>query len=350
MAKKTRRSGRTARAAAGRKTAGVRTVAKKVTRKAAKKKAAARPAKKSRTARYVYFFGDGKADGNRDMKDLLGGKGAGLAEMTNAGLPVPPGFTISTEACTPLLSMRRGRSRPPSTRRCRGLPAPAGEGGGGHAGLDRESAAGLGPVGREVLDARHDGHDPEPRPERRRGRGAEAPDVERTLRLRQLPPVHPDVRQRRAGDSEGRLRARARGGQEGARRDARHRTWTRRRCARWSSATRSVVQKRTGKAFPQDPHEQLRMARDAVFRSWKNPRANEYRRIYDIPDPHRHGGQRPDDGLRQHGRPLGDRRRLHAEPRERREGVLRRVPRERAGRGRGGRHPDAAADHRARDR
>src|SRR5437870_7757924 len=48
----------------------------------------------------IYFFGNGKADGNKDMKDLLGGKGSGLAEMTNAGLPVPPGFTISTEACT----------------------------------------------------------------------------------------------------------------------------------------------------------------------------------------------------------------------------------------------------------
>src|SRR5580658_3778147 len=48
---------------------------------------------------YVYFFGDGKADGNGKMKDVLGGKGAGLAEMTLAGLPVPPGFTIQTEAC-----------------------------------------------------------------------------------------------------------------------------------------------------------------------------------------------------------------------------------------------------------
>ena len=48
---------------------------------------------------YVYFFGGGKADGNGKMKDVLGGKGAGLAEMTNAGLPVPPGFTIQTDAC-----------------------------------------------------------------------------------------------------------------------------------------------------------------------------------------------------------------------------------------------------------
>ncbi len=49
--------------------------------------------------KYVYFFGDGKADGNGAMKDVLGGKGAGLAEMTNAGLPVPPGFTIATSGC-----------------------------------------------------------------------------------------------------------------------------------------------------------------------------------------------------------------------------------------------------------
>src|SRR3954471_9342974 len=54
---------------------------------------------KSQATKYVYFFGGGKADGNGKMKDVLGGKGAGLAEMTNAGLPVPPGFTIQTEAC-----------------------------------------------------------------------------------------------------------------------------------------------------------------------------------------------------------------------------------------------------------
>ncbi|RKZ18751.1 pyruvate, phosphate dikinase [bacterium] len=49
--------------------------------------------------KHVYFFGGGKADGNIKMKDILGGKGAGLAEMTNIGIPVPPGFTISTEVC-----------------------------------------------------------------------------------------------------------------------------------------------------------------------------------------------------------------------------------------------------------
>ncbi|MFZ2197816.1 MAG: pyruvate, phosphate dikinase, partial [Thermodesulfovibrionales bacterium] len=50
--------------------------------------------------KYVYFFGSGKADGKADMKNLLGGKGANLAEMTNLKIPVPPGFTITTEVCT----------------------------------------------------------------------------------------------------------------------------------------------------------------------------------------------------------------------------------------------------------
>src|SRR5450432_3245394 len=54
---------------------------------------------KKSTTKYVYSFGGGKADGDGKMKDVLGGKGAGLAEMTNAKLPVPPGFTIQTEAC-----------------------------------------------------------------------------------------------------------------------------------------------------------------------------------------------------------------------------------------------------------
>src|ERR1700733_4173520 len=54
----------------------------------------------TKSAKYVYLFGGGKADGNGTMKPLLGGKGAGLAEMCRIGLPVPPGFTITTEVCT----------------------------------------------------------------------------------------------------------------------------------------------------------------------------------------------------------------------------------------------------------
>ena len=49
--------------------------------------------------KYVYFFGAGESDGDATMRTLLGGKGANLAEMSNLGVPVPPGFTISTEVC-----------------------------------------------------------------------------------------------------------------------------------------------------------------------------------------------------------------------------------------------------------
>ena len=58
-----------------------------------------KPMKSAKSIKYVYFFGQGKAEGSGDMKDLLGGKGSGLAEMTNLGVPVPAGFTITTEAC-----------------------------------------------------------------------------------------------------------------------------------------------------------------------------------------------------------------------------------------------------------
>ena len=64
--------------------------------------------------KYVYFFGGGKADGHGEMKDVLGGKGAGLAEMTNAGLPVPPGFTIATSGCR--LYFQAGNKTPDNIR------------------------------------------------------------------------------------------------------------------------------------------------------------------------------------------------------------------------------------------
>ncbi len=72
---------------------------KKEGRVMACKRKAAKSAGSKRAPKYVYFFGNGKAEGNAGMKMLLGGKGANLAEMTNIGIPVPPGFTISTEVC-----------------------------------------------------------------------------------------------------------------------------------------------------------------------------------------------------------------------------------------------------------
>ena len=86
--------------------------------------------------KWVYRFGDGAAEGRADMKNLLGGKGAGLAEMSNLGLPVPPGFTITTEVCTyfyahgKILSAgaagpgRRRRSPRSSARSARGSATP----------------------------------------------------------------------------------------------------------------------------------------------------------------------------------------------------------------------------------
>src|SRR5439155_10482835 len=66
---------------------------------------------RKKTRRYVYYFGDGHADGSGTMKPLLGGKGANLHEMTRIGLPVPPGFTITTEVCSYFYDHKR--SYPP---------------------------------------------------------------------------------------------------------------------------------------------------------------------------------------------------------------------------------------------
>src|SRR5207244_6960611 len=85
-------------------------------RRAATKPASGRrnkrkPAAKHKAAKCVYYFGEGKADGNGKMKPLLGGKGANLDEMTRIGLPVPPGFTISTEVCTYFYAHNRSYPR-----------------------------------------------------------------------------------------------------------------------------------------------------------------------------------------------------------------------------------------------
>ena len=82
---------------AKRKSPRARTQSKKPVRKAGKTKPKAAVSAKGK---WVYGFGDGRAEGKASMRNLLGGKGAGLAEMANLGLPVPPGFTITTDVCT----------------------------------------------------------------------------------------------------------------------------------------------------------------------------------------------------------------------------------------------------------
>ncbi len=151
--------------------------------------------KKTSATKYVYSFGGGKADGNGKMKDVLGGKGAGLAEMTNAGLPVPPGFTIQTEACREYM---RGGLSPDIDRQMDEALAKLEALQGQKLGTGENPLAGQRPFGREVLHARHDGHDSEPRAERRERAGIGQAQQQSALRRRLLSPPDPDVRQRRS--------------------------------------------------------------------------------------------------------------------------------------------------------
>ena len=109
---------------------------------------------------------------------------------------------------------------------------------------------------------------------------------------------------------------------------------------------KAAVERETGKPFPQDPHEQLWGAIGAVFAQLDEPARHHLSPPARHPGKLGHGGQRPGDGVRQHGRDLGHRRRLHPQSLDRRERALRRVPGQRAGRGRRGRHPHAAEHHR----
>ncbi len=180
--------------------------------------------------KFVYDF----AEGDRDQKDLLGGKGANLAEMTNLGLPVPPGFTITTEACRAYLAHGAepdgdgsGGLRPP--RRAR-------EGDGQDPRRRRRPAAGQRAVRRQVLDAGDDGDRPQRRPQRQLGRGPRPAGGRRALRLGLLPPADPDVRRDGARHPGRALRRRPRRREEGQGVDERPRS----RCRRLPHAGRDV--------------------------------------------------------------------------------------------------------------
>jgi len=113
--------------------------------------------------RWVYAFGGGSADGDASMKDLLGGKGANLAEMCSIGLPVPPGFTVTTEACVHYYA--NGDQYPADLAAGRRWPRPGRD---DHRQAVRrrgQPAAGVGPLRRPRLHAGHDGHGSQPRPE-----------------------------------------------------------------------------------------------------------------------------------------------------------------------------------------
>ncbi len=235
-----------------------------------------------KTKRFVYFFGNGKADGNRTMRDLLGGKGAGLAEMTNAGLPVPAGFTISTDACREYIASN-------------GKVPPA---------VDKEMLDHLKKL--EKTAKRSFGSKDNPLlVSVRSGAKFSMPGMMDTILNLGLNDV--TVEALKAKTANGRFAfdsyrrfiqmfgnvvleipkdkfeheletvKKAKGVKEDPQLDE---TALREVVERYKKVVRSEARR----DFPQDPIEQLRLARNAVFRSWQNPRAKEYRRIYEIPD------------------------------------------------------------------
>jgi pyruvate,orthophosphate dikinase len=254
-------------------------MAKKVARKASKTKPAAKKAGKKK---FVYFFGSGKADGNRDMKGLLGGKGANLAEMTNAGLPVPPGFTISTEACN--LYYKEGRKTPAAVDR--EMEEHLGK-------LENVAGAKLGDVKNPLLVSVRSGakfsmpgmmdtilnlglNDKTVEGlKARTGNGRFAFDSYRRF-IQMFGSVVLEIPKEAFEKKFEAIKVKKHVHldtdlDERALRDV-------------VASYKDVVRSKAGREFPQDPLEQLRGARDAVFRSWNNARAIEYRRIYEIPD------------------------------------------------------------------
>src|SRR5271170_294410 len=230
---------------------------------------------------YVYFFGGGKADGNGKMKDELGGKGAGLAEMTNAGLPVPPGFTIQTDACREY--MRHG---------------------GVSKEVDRQMEEALAKL--EALQGQKLGTGENPLlVSVRSGAKFSMPGMMDTILNLGLNDKSVEALAKRSNnprfayDSYRRLIQMfgnvvldipkpafdeifdAKKKQKKAKLDT---DLDAKALKEVIAEYKKVVKKHTKHDFPQDSHDQLVMARDAVFHSWQNDRAKHYRRINAIDD------------------------------------------------------------------
>ncbi len=236
---------------------------------------------KPQDTKYVYFFGGGKADGNGKMKDELGGKGAGLAEMTNAGLPVPPGFTIQTDACREY--MRHGAVSKEVDRQMEDALK--------H--LEELQQQKLGQGNNPLLVSV------------RSGAKFSMPGMMDTILNLGLNDRTVDALAKRsnnprfANDSYRRLIQMfgnvvleipksefdevfdAKKKQKKAKLDT---DLDAKALLEVIADYKKVVKKHAKREFPQDPHEQLVMARDAVFRSWQNDRAKHYRRINNISD------------------------------------------------------------------
>ncbi len=235
---------------------------------------------KKSTIKYVYFFGGGKADGDGKMKDVLGGKGAGLAEMTNAGLPVPPGFTIQTEACREY--MRGSLSKD----------------------VDQQMNDALAKL--ESLQGQKLGEGENPLlVSVRSGAKFSMPGMMDTILNLGLNDRSVQALAKRsnnprfAADSYRRLIQMFGNVVLDIEKSAFEEVFDAKKHQKKTKLDtdldakdlqevivdyKKVVKKHAKRDFPQDPHEQLVMARDAVFRSWQNDRAKSYRRINNIDD------------------------------------------------------------------
>ncbi len=232
--------------------------------------------------KYVYFFGGGKADGHGAMKDVLGGKGAGLAEMTNAGLPVPPGFTIATSAC--LLYFEAGNKLPDN--------------------IGQEVDEALAKL--EKLQGQKLGSGETPLlVSVRSGAKFSMPGMMDTILNLGLNDTVVGAVERKTGNPRFAYDSYRRfiqmfgnvvqdipkdefehifDGQKKKRRIKLDTELTADDLKVVIDGYKKLVKKKTGKDFPQVPRVQLDMAIAAVFRSWFNPRAKTYRRMNKIAD------------------------------------------------------------------
>jgi pyruvate,orthophosphate dikinase len=231
--------------------------------------------------RYVYFFGDGKADGNGKMKAELGGKGAGLAEMTNAGLPVPPGFTIQTEACREYMrhagvSKEVDREMEAALARLEELQGQKLGKGENPLLVSVRSGAKFSMPGMmdTILNLGLNDQSVEALAKRSRNPRFAYDSYRRLIQMfgnvvLEIPKsafdeVFDKKKQQKKAKLDTDLDAKA--------------------LKEVIDEYKKVVRKHTKHDFPQDSHQQLIMARDAVFRSWQNDRAKHYRRINNISD------------------------------------------------------------------
>jgi pyruvate, orthophosphate dikinase len=236
---------------------------------------------KKPATKYVYFFGGGKADGNGKMKDELGGKGAGLAEMTNAGLPVPPGFTIQTEACREY--MRQNSVSKEVDRQMEDALAHLEQLQGQKLGkgenpllVSVRSGAKFSMPGMmdTILNLGLNDQTVEALAKRSNNPRFAADSYRRLIQM--FGNVVLDI-EKAAFDEVFDHKKKQKKAKLDTDLDAKALNEV-------IEEYKKVVRKHAKRDFPQDPHEQLVMARDAVFRSWENDRAKHYRRINNISD------------------------------------------------------------------